>query len=178
MKLNGNGWFLILILYPLSSFPLSLSYIYLLDSFLAIPLSSLSTYNNQEHQLSHLLHLQHTSNSYLKVAALVKQNIMTLVAVLTRYKHLWAKPNTHQSKQYQAGFYTTERLATGWTTGRSSRSPAEAKGFFLQPLCPDRSGAHPASCTMGTGSPFAGGKERPGRDANHSPPSSAEVENE
>jgi hypothetical protein len=31
----------------------------------------------------------------------------------------------------------------------------------------------PASCTMGTG-----GKARPGRDADHSPPSSAEVENE
>jgi hypothetical protein len=35
------------------------------------------------------------------------------------------------------------------------------------------SGAHPASFTMGTG-----GKAPPGRDADHSPPSSAEVENE
>jgi hypothetical protein len=40
------------------------------------------------------------------------------------------------------------------------------------------SGAHPASCTMGTGGPFLGGKARPGRDANHSPPSSAKVKNE
>jgi hypothetical protein len=36
----------------------------------------------------------------------------------------------------------------------------------------------PASCTMGTGGPFPGGKARPGRDADHSPPSSTEVENE
>ena len=35
-------------------------------------------------------------------------------------------------------------------------------------------GAHPASCTMGTGS-FPGGKVRPGCAADHSPPSSAEV---
>ena len=35
-------------------------------------------------------------------------------------------------------------------------------------------GAHPASCTMGTGS-FPRGKERPGRDADLSPPSSAVV---
>jgi hypothetical protein len=28
---------------------------------------------------------------------------------------------------------------------------------------------------MGTGGPFRGGKARPGRDADHSPPSSAEV---
>jgi hypothetical protein len=40
------------------------------------------------------------------------------------------------------------------------------------------SGAHPASCTMGTGGPFPGAKSRPGRDADHSPLSSAEVENE
>jgi hypothetical protein len=52
------------------------------------------------------------------------------------------------------------------------RSPAEAKGFSLV------SGAHPASCTMGTGGPFPGAKERPRRDADYSPLSSAEVENE
>jgi hypothetical protein len=31
---------------------------------------------------------------------------------------------------------------------------------------------------MGTGGPLPGGKARPGRDADHSPPSSAEVQNE
>jgi hypothetical protein len=40
------------------------------------------------------------------------------------------------------------------------------------------SGAHPASCPMGTGVPSPGVKVRPGRDADHSLPSSAEVENE
>ena len=34
--------------------------------------------------------------------------------------------------------------------------------------------AHPASCKMGTGS-YPGGKVRPGRAADHSPPSSAAV---
>jgi hypothetical protein len=38
------------------------------------------------------------------------------------------------------------------------------------------SGAHPASCPMGNGGPFPGGKARPGREANHSL-SSAEVKN-
>jgi hypothetical protein len=32
--------------------------------------------------------------------------------------------------------------------------------------------------TMGTGGSFPGGKARPGRDADHSPPSSAEVKKE
>jgi hypothetical protein len=58
------------------------------------------------------------------------------------------------------------------------RSPAEAKDFPLSSCVQTGSGAHPASCTMGTGDPFLGGKARPGRDADHSPPSSAEVENE
>jgi hypothetical protein len=40
------------------------------------------------------------------------------------------------------------------------------------------SGAHTASCKIGTGGPFPGDKARPGRDADHSLPSSAEVENE
>jgi hypothetical protein len=39
-------------------------------------------------------------------------------------------------------------------------------------------GAHPASCTVGTGGSFLRGKARPGRDADHSPPSSAEVKKE
>jgi hypothetical protein len=38
--------------------------------------------------------------------------------------------------------------------------------------------AHPASCPVGTLSTFPGSKARPGRDADHSPPSSAEVVNE
>jgi hypothetical protein len=58
------------------------------------------------------------------------------------------------------------------------RSTAEAKDFSSSLCVQTGSGAHPASCTMGTGGPFPGGKERPGRDADHSPPSSAEVGNE
>jgi hypothetical protein len=59
------------------------------------------------------------------------------------------------------------------------RYPAGAK-YFSSSLCVHTSsGAHPASCTMGNGGPFPGTKKaRPGRDADHSPPSSAEVENE
>jgi hypothetical protein len=53
------------------------------------------------------------------------------------------------------------------------RSPARVKDFFSNLCVQTGSGAHPASCTMGTG-----GKARPGRDADHSPPSGAEVVNE
>jgi hypothetical protein len=58
------------------------------------------------------------------------------------------------------------------------RSPAEAKDFSCSLCVQTGSGSHPASCTMGTGGPFPGGKARPGRDADHSPPSSAEFVNE
>jgi hypothetical protein len=58
------------------------------------------------------------------------------------------------------------------------RSPAGAKDFSSNLCVQTGSGAHPASCTVGTGGPFPGGKARPGRDADHSPPSSAEVVNE
>jgi hypothetical protein len=49
------------------------------------------------------------------------------------------------------------------------RSPAGGKDFSSSLCVQTGSGAHPASCTMGTVGPFPGGKERP---------SSAEVVNE
>jgi hypothetical protein len=58
------------------------------------------------------------------------------------------------------------------------RSPAGAKDFSSIFCDKTGSGAHPASCTMGTMGPFPGGKARPGRGADHSPTSSAEVVNE
>jgi hypothetical protein len=53
------------------------------------------------------------------------------------------------------------------------RSPSGAKDFSSSLCVQTGSGAHTASCTMGTG-----GKARPGRDADHSPLSSAKVVNE
>jgi hypothetical protein len=62
-----------------------------------------------------------------------------------------------------------------WLDGRviEVRSPAGAKDFSSSLCVQTGSGAHPASCTIGTG-----GKEWPGRDADHSPLSSADVANE
>jgi hypothetical protein len=66
-----------------------------------------------------------------------------------------------------------------WTAGRTGADPRQRREDFSSNLCVQTgSGAYPASCTMGTGGPFPGGKSRPGRDADHSPPSSTEVENE
>jgi hypothetical protein len=48
-------------------------------------------------------------------------------------------------------------------------SPTEAKDFSSSLSVQTGSGAHPASCPMGTGGPFPGGKARPGCDADHSP---------
>jgi hypothetical protein len=59
---------------------------------------------------------------------------------------------------------SVQRLTPGWT----------ARRFFAH--VQTGPGAHPASCTMGTGS-FAG-VNWPGRGADHPPPPSAEVENE
>jgi hypothetical protein len=61
--------------------------------------------------------------------------------------------------------------------GRGS-SPTEAEDFSSNLCVQTGSGAHPASYTTGTGGSFPGGKVRPGRDADHSPPSSAEVKKE
>jgi hypothetical protein len=56
------------------------------------------------------------------------------------------------------------------------RSPAGLKDFSSNLCVQTDSGAHSASCTVGTGGPFRWAKARPGRDADHSPPSSAAYE--
>jgi hypothetical protein len=58
------------------------------------------------------------------------------------------------------------------------RSPAGAKNFSSSLCVQTGSGAHPASCPVGTGGPFPGGKARQGRDSDRLLPSSAEVVNE
>jgi hypothetical protein len=52
------------------------------------------------------------------------------------------------------------------------------KDFSCSVRVQTSSGTHPASCTVGTKGPYPGAKAQPGRDADHSPTSSAEVENE
>jgi hypothetical protein len=66
-------------------------------------------------------------------------------------------------------------LAMDWTI--QVRSSAEAKDFSSNLCVQTNSQAHPVSCPMGTRGPFLGGKVQPGRDADYSPPSSAEVVN-
>jgi hypothetical protein len=58
------------------------------------------------------------------------------------------------------------------------RSPAEVKDFSSSLCIQTGSEVHPASCPKRTRGPFPGGKARPGLDADHSPPSRAEVVNE
>jgi hypothetical protein len=54
-------------------------------------------------------------------------------------------------------------LVTGWTTGRSRFDPRQRRKDFSSSLCVQTGcGAHPPSCTMGTGDLFPGGKARPG----------------
>jgi hypothetical protein len=61
-----------------------------------------------------------------------------------------------------------------WVSGRPGFDLRQRQRILPSNLCVQTgSGAHPASRTMGTG-----GKAQPGRDADHSPPSSAKVKEE
>jgi hypothetical protein len=65
--------------------------------------------------------------------------------------------------------------ATGWTVRTSN--PVKSKGFFSLLKCPPRLWGGHNLLFRGYEDAFAGWK-RPGRDVDHSPPSSAEVKNE
>jgi hypothetical protein len=66
-------------------------------------------------------------------------------------------------RSFRAGVVrSVQCLTTDWTTGRS-------RFDFSSSLCVQNgSGAHSASCPLGTGGPSPGGKARPRRDADHS----------
>jgi hypothetical protein len=81
---------------------------------------------------------------------------------------IWAR-NTVGAEVAQS----VQCLSTDWTT--RVRSPTEAE--YFSSIFASRP-AHAASYPMGTWGLFSGGKARSRRDADHSPPSSAEVENE
>jgi hypothetical protein len=64
----------------------------------------------------------------------------------------------------------------GWMMGFN---PRRGQRIFLPSPCVQTGcGAHLASYPVGTGGPFPGGKAWPGRDADHLPPSGAEVKHE
>jgi hypothetical protein len=84
---------------------------------------------------------------------------------------------------YELRFFYVERgssVSIVYDYGLDDRGsiPVGGRGFSSTPCAQTGSGAHPASYPVGTGGPFPGGKARPGRDADHSPPSSAEVKDE
>jgi hypothetical protein len=65
-------------------------------------------------------------------------------------------------------------MDTGWSTERSEFECQWGQEFSLLHVVQTGSGVHPTSYTMGTGGSFPGAK-RPGSEADHSPPTSAEV---
>jgi hypothetical protein len=113
---------------------------------------------------------------------------MTLLKLLTRF--CVATNLLFLVRKMETNAYTYKRVRSRGSSGGivsdcglddravEVRSPTGAEDFSSSPCVQTGSGAQPASYPMGTGVSFPGGKVRPGRDADHSPPSSAEVKNE
>jgi hypothetical protein len=69
-------------------------------------------------------------------------------------------------------------IVTGYGLGDRGSIPDGGRGFFLYPLRPSRLWGPPSLLYNGCRRFFPGGRARPGRDADHSPPSSGEVKRE
>jgi hypothetical protein len=91
--------------------------------------------------------------------------------VLISGRQTFARGSRGSSVSIMSGYRLEDRAV-------EVRSSAEAKDFSSSLCVQTVSGADPVSCPMGTRGPFSGGKVRPGRDADHSPPFSAGFVNE
>jgi hypothetical protein len=69
-------------------------------------------------------------------------------------------------------------IITGYGLDDRGSIPGRVKGLFLYPLCPYRLWSPPSLLYNWYRGSFPGGKARLGRDADHSPASRVEVENE
>jgi hypothetical protein len=87
--------------------------------------------------------------------------LLLLLIIVLHYSRSWVSSGSIVSD------YGLDDRATG------VRSLAGARDFSSIICVQTGSGAHSASCPMGTGGPFPWGKARPGRDADHPPPSGA-----
>jgi hypothetical protein len=75
-------------------------------------------------------------------------------------------------------FYLQLLIQSSFLSLRFPDFPAGAGNFSLHHRVQNGSGAHPASYPMGTGGgALSLGVKRPGREADHSPPSSSDVKN-
>jgi hypothetical protein len=69
-------------------------------------------------------------------------------------------------------------IVSDYGLGDRSTIPDKVRGFSSSLCVQTGSGDHPASCAMSARGSFPGGKARPERDADHSPPSSAKFKYE
>jgi hypothetical protein len=126
-------------------------------------------YSISDRILSHCVPCCHWPRTAATVPLLLRQSVEQNPNFLFC---IWILPRSRGSSGSIVSDYGLDDRAIG------VRSLAGAKDFSSSLCVQTGSGAHPASCPMGTGGPFPGGKARPGRDAGHSPLSSAEVVNE
>jgi hypothetical protein len=70
---------------------------------------------------------------------------------------------------------SVQRLATGWTTEGSEFESRYGQEFSLLHVIQTGSGIQPTSCPTGTAGSLPEGVKRLGSEADHSPPTIAEI---
>jgi hypothetical protein len=99
------------------------------------------------------------------------------LSIKMRFSSIYLDFSTFFVSSIDAGYLSQYSvwLRTGWS---EVRYVAEREDFSSSLCVQTSSGAYPRSYPMGSGVLFRGCQARPGRYADHSPPSSAEVKNE
>jgi hypothetical protein len=105
---------------------------------------------------------------------------MQLLLELATYENLQLTIK-YKAEIIYGGLYeiSSVSIVSDYGLDNQNSIPDRGKDFSSSPCVQTGSGSHLAFFyPAGTGGPFPGGKAQPGRDADHSPPSSAEVKNQ
>jgi hypothetical protein len=99
---------------------------------------------------------------------------MGMSSFTSKYDFKIKNMNTHQGRSRGSSV----SIVSDYRLDNQCSIPGRGKGFSSSLCVQTGSGAHPASCTMGTGGPYPRGEARPGRDVDHSSQSSTQAKNE
>jgi hypothetical protein len=130
-------------------------------------------------QLQLNLHVEKSSISHYETINVIQRIFFRNTVILVNFNRcVHENTETQDSAAVFTSISNSVTIVSHYGLDGRVSIPDRERGFSSNLCVQTGSGVHPTSYTVGTGGSFPRDKARPGHDADHSPPSSAEVKKE